>query len=95
MIKEYKTTKRESWSMNVKFVPILYTGVLHADALQYDEEGQLEVFKAKLMSKNNGQMPRLEDMSSLTNGLCEVTQQDHVDTCQVWFEWEVAEWRAE
>tara|TARA_Y100001938_G_C8075324_1_gene425678 strand:+ start:1278 stop:1565 length:288 start_codon:yes stop_codon:yes gene_type:complete len=95
MIVEHKTIKRESWSVDVRFIPILYTGVLYAQTLNHIDEAKLEEFKAKLMTKANGFMPKLTDMSSTTTGLCEITQADHVSTAQVWFEWEALEWRAE
>ena len=95
MIIEHKTIKRESWSVDVRFIPILYTGVLHAQTLNHIDERSLEIFKAKLMTKANGEMPKLADMSSTTTGLCEITQADHVPTASVWFEWETSEWRAE
>lgn len=95
MIVEHKEEVREGWCMNVKFIPILYNGVLHTSALTYREVEQLEEFKAKLMTKNNGEMPMFEDMSSTTLGLCEITQEDHVHTARVWFEWERSVWKAE
>ena len=95
MIVEHKTIKRESWSVDVSFIPILYTAVLYAQALRHDDETKLEEFQAKLMTKANGIMPKVSDMSSTSTGLCEITQADHVPVAQVWFEWEVLEWKAE
>ena len=95
MIKEHKEERREGWCMNVKFIPILYTGVLYPATLSFREIEQLEEFQAKLMTKNNGEMPEFEDMSSTTLGLCEITQEDHVPTARVYFEWTTSVWKAE
>ena len=85
-----KTTEKEvvPFQVDVRYLPILQTGVLHANALNHVLEYQYREFTAYLLTINNGEEPKLLRSSTLLTGPveCFISKEQVYQSVQVWYE---------
>jgi len=94
-LKEIKEVIIDGYSMDVKFIPILYTRTLHSFVLTEDEEQKFNEFRAKLLNRNNGKLPEFDSMSSTgKNMYCSVMDEDVQYVARVYFKFNVTRYVA-